>query len=236
MIINSIIIADKEISILLTEYIGKISSLNLIGTFNDSVSAKNQLSVNKDIGLVFLVPEALEIDCFDFISSIDWQPNFIIVSSDDKFAMRAFDFNVVDYLLKPINYSRFFKAVDKVNRFIAPRKVTENGDKEIFIKKGSSLIRLKFREIIYFEALENYVILHTSGGRFTIHFTLKGIESQIPEGIFCRIQRSFIVNKSMIFSIYESSLDIKIAEEIRNLPIGKSFKDALFKDINLITR
>jgi DNA-binding LytR/AlgR family response regulator len=234
--INSIIVADKEIGSLLTNFAGKTASLNLLGSFNDSVSARNQLSDNKDIGLVFIVPEALEMDCFDFMSSIDYQPNFIIVSSDDKFALKAFDFNVVDYLLKPVNYSRFIKAVDKANKYYAPRKLTNNGDKEIFIKKGSSLLKLKFRDIVYFEALENYVILHTSSGRFTIHFTLKGIENQIPEGLFCRIQRSFIVNKSMISTISENSLDVIIGDGIKNLPIGKSFKESLLKDINLITR
>jgi DNA-binding LytR/AlgR family response regulator len=234
--INSIIVADKEIGSLLTDFAGKTDSLNLLGSFNDSVSARNVLSDNKDIGLVFIVPEALEMDCFDFMSSIEYQPNFIIVSSDDKFALKAFDFNVVDYLLKPVNYSRFIKAVDKANKYYTPRKLTNSGDKEIFIKKGSALLKLKFRDIIYFEALENYVILHTNNGKFTIHFTLKGIENQIPEGIFCRIQRSFIVNKSMISTISENTLDVKIGEGIKNLPIGKSFKDSLLKDINLITR
>jgi len=101
------------------------------------------------------------------------------------------------------------------------------GDNEIFIMKGSSLIKIKLKDIIYIEALENYVTLNTNLERFTIHFTLKAIENQLPSEIFIRVHPSFIVNKSMIQAIKEDSLDLKVGDTLKNLPIDNSFRDFL---------
>ena len=233
---NCIIITDKASCNLFEEFVEKSSSLNLIGTFSDSVSAKNQLSQRKDIDLVFLDLETLEMDSFDFISSLDYHPSIIMVSSGDQYALKAFEFNIVDYLLKPVTYSRFCKAVDKAIRYYSHKEVSNSDDNEIFIKKGSALVKLKLKDIIYIEALENYVTLNTKDQRFTIHFTMKGIENQLPSGIFIRIHRSFIVNKSMIQSIKEDTLNLFVGDTLKNLPIGKSFRELLLKNINLIAR
>lgn len=233
---NCIIGADNVSCKLLVEFVGKSSSLNLVGTFTDSVSVRNQLSKRHDIDLLFLDIEILEMDCFDFISNLDYQPNIIIVSSGDQNALKAFDFNVVDYLLKPVTYSRFCKAVDKAIRYYSHKEVSNNGDNEIFIKKGSSLVKLKLKDIIYIEALENHVTLNTNDERFNIHFTMKAIENQLPSGIFIRVHRSFIVNKSIIQTIKENSLDLIVGHELKNIPLGKSFRDLLLNDISIMSR
>jgi DNA-binding LytR/AlgR family response regulator len=233
---NCIIYADKISCKLLEEFVVKFSYLNLLGTFSDSVSARNQLSKRQDIDLVFLDIEIPEMDVFDFISSLDYQPNIIIVSSDDQNALKAFDFNVVDYLLKPVTYSRFCKAVDKAIKYYSHKEVSNKGDNEIFIKKGSSMVKLKLKDIIYIEALENYVTLNTNDERFTIHFTMKAIENQLPSGIFIRVHRSFIVNKSIIQTIKENSLDLIVGHELKNIPLGKSFKDLLLNNISVMSR
>ena len=231
---NCIICSDTICCKLLEKFVGKSSSLNLVGTFTDSVSIMNQLSKRQDIDLVFLDIEIPGIDVFNFISSLDYQPNIIIVSSGDQKALKAFDFNVVDYLLKPVIYSRFCKAVDKAIRYYSSREISNSGAIEIFIKKESSLVKLKLKEIIYIEALENYIILNTKDEKFTIHFTLKAIENQLSSGIFIRVHRSFIVNKSMIKVIKENSLDLIIGAELKNIPIGNSFRDTLLNGINVI--
>jgi DNA-binding LytR/AlgR family response regulator len=233
---NCIIVADKISCKLLEEFVGKSSSLNLVGTFSDSVSVRNQLSKRQDIDLVFLDIEKIEMDVFNFISSLDYQPNIIIVSSCDQNALKAFDFNVVDYLLKPVTYSRFCKAIDKVIRYYSTSRVSNSADNEIFIKKGSSLIKLKLKDIIYIEALENYVTLNTNDDRFTIHFTMKAIENQLPSGVFIRVHRSFIINKSMIQTIKENTLDLIVGDVVKSIPVGKSFRDSLLNDINVMAR
>ena len=234
---NCIIVDDDKLSCKLLEgYVGKSTSLNLLGIFNDSVSARNELSKRKDIDLIFLDVEMPEMDGFDFIGSLEFPPNIIIVSSAEEYALKAFDFNVVDYLLKPIPYARFCKAIDKTIRYFTRKEQINSGDQEIFIKKGSSLVKLKLKDIIYVEALENYVTVNTGDEKYTIHFTMKAIENQLPSALFTRVHRSFIINKSMIQAIKENTLDLLVGNTLRSIPVGKSFRDTLLNDINVMAR
>ena len=143
---------------------------------------------------------------------------------------------MVDYLLKPVTYGRFCKAIDKTIKYFSRKEAVNTGDEEIFIKKGSSLVKLKLRDIIYIEALENYVTLNTNDDKYTIHFTMKAIESQLPSGVFIRVHRSYIINKSMIQTIKENSLDLNIGGTLKSIPVGKSFRDSLLNDINVMAR
>ena len=233
---NCIICANKNSSQLLEEFVGKSSSLNLIGTFSDSGSIRAQLSKRQDIDLIFLDVDIPEMDIFNFINSFDHQANIIIVSPDDKDALKAFEFNIVDYLLKPVTFSRFCKAVDKAIRYFANKEVSNSDANEIFIKKGSALVKLKIKDIVYVEALENYVILNTKNEKFTIHFTMKALEYQLPSDTFIRVHRSFIVNISLIKTIKENSIDLIIGNELRDIPIGQSYRDPLLNRINIMTR
>jgi DNA-binding LytR/AlgR family response regulator len=234
---NCIIVDDDKLSCKLLEgFVGKYTSLNLVGTFCNSVSARNELSKRKDIDLIILDVEMPELDGFDFIGSLEFPPNIIIVSSAEQYAIKAFDFNVVDFLLKPVQYARFCKAIDKTIRYFSRKEVSNSGDQEIFIKKGSSLVKLKLKDIIYVEALENYVTVNTREEKYTIHFTMKAIESQLPSSLFTRVHRSFIINKSLIQAIKENSLDLSIGETLKSIPVGKSYRDILLNDINVMAR
>jgi len=234
---NCIIVDDDKLSCKILEgYVVKSTSLNLIGSFSDSVEARNILTKRHDIDLIILDILMPEMNGFDFIVSLDFPPNIIIVSSAEEYAIKAFDFNVVDYLLKPITYGRFCKAIDKTVRYFSRKENINSGDEEIFIKKGSSLVKLKLRDIIFIEALENYVTLTTSDDKFTIHFTMKAIENQLPSGVFIRVHRSFIINKSMIQAIKENTLDLNVGGLVKSIPVGKSFRDSLLNDINVMAR
>jgi len=234
---NCIIVDDDKMSCKILEgYVKKSTSLNLIGIYNDSVAARNILTERQDIDLVLLDIQMPEMDGFDLIGSLDYPPNIIIISSAEEYAVQAFDFNVVDYILKPVSYGRFCKAIDKTIRYFSHKEAANTGDEEIFIKKGSSLVKLKLKEIIYIEALENYVTLTTGDDRFTIHFTMKAIENQLPSAIFIRVHRSYIINKSMIQAIKENSLDLMVGDTMKSIPVGKSFRDALLNDINVMAR
>ena len=234
---NCIIIDDDNLSCkVIGEFVRKSASLTLIGTYSDSIEARNILTKRHDIDLIFLDIEMPEMNGFEFIGSLDNPPNIIIVSSAEEYALKAFDFNVVDYLLKPVTYGRFCKAIDKTVRYFARKEGSPSGEEEIFIKKGSSLVKLKLRDIIYIEALENYVTLNTNDDKFTIHFTMKAIENQLPSGVFIRVHRSYIINKSMIQTIQENSLDLNVGGSLKNVPVGKSFRDTLLNDINVMAR
>ncbi len=234
---NCIIVDDDKLSCKILEgYALKCSSLNMLGTFSNSVEARNILTERSDIDLIILDIMMPEMNGFDFIGSLDFPPNIIIVSSAEEYAIKAFDFNVVDYLLKPVTYGRFCKAIDKTIRYFSRKETSNTGDEEIFIKKGSSLVKLKISEIIYIEALENYITLNTNDDKFTIHFTMKAIETQLPSGVFIRVHRSFIINKSMIQTIKENSLDLLVGGSLKSVPVGKSFRDSLLNDINVMAR
>jgi DNA-binding LytR/AlgR family response regulator len=233
---NCIICADKTSSKVIEEFVGKHSLLNHVGTFSDSVSIKNQLSKNQDIPLIFFDTDKSEIDIFNFFSTSDFKPNVIIISSGDQNALKAFDFNAVDYLIKPVTYSRFSKAVDKVLKYYTHKGPGNADSTEIFIKNGASLVKLRLNDIIYIEALENYVTLHTKAKNFTIHFTMKAIENNLFSEIFIRVHRSFIVNRSLIKAINENSLELFVGDTQKEIPVGSSFRDSLLGSINMMTR
>lgn len=233
---NCIIVDDDPLSCKIIEgYVNKYTGLNLAGSYNDAVEARNVLTQRRDIDLIFLDIMMPEMNGFDFIGSLESPPNIIVISSAEEHALKAFDFNVVDYLLKPITYPRFCKAIDKAERYFSKKEPAGN-DEEIFIKSGSSLIKLKLNDIIYVEALENYVTLNTKEEKYTIHFTMKAIESQLPSGVFIRVHRSYIVNKTMIQSIKENLLEINIGKSTKNIPVGKSFRDSLLNEINVMAK
>ena len=235
---NCIIVDDDPIWCkTLEQFVSRSSSLSLAGTYSDSVSARNALMSRRDIELIFLDIEMPEMDGFDFLSSLEMPPHIVFVSGSEDHAFEAYNHNGIDYLLKPISYARFCRAVEKIMKYYSGRQIPATaGDEEIFIKKSSSLVKLKLKEILYVEALENYVSVITRDEKYTIHFTMRAIEQQLPSGLFFRIHRSYMVNKSVIRSISENSLTILVGNTPKTLPVGKSYRDGIMSYINIMTR
>ena len=231
---NCIIIDDDALSRrVVEEFVTRIDSLELKYSFENAVEAIKKSEIfNDEIDLIFLDIEMPEMDGIDFLNTLTNLPQVIIISSKEKYAINAFDYDVTDYLLKPINYSRFYKAVAKAKK-IHETKGKKKVD-EIYVKKSSALIRLKFNDILWIEALENYVIIAVFNEKFTIHFTMKSIENQLPADLFKRIHRSFIVNASKIDRIEDNSVVIKCNDGPKSIPIGKAYKDRFMRDINLM--
>lgn len=233
---NCIIIDDDKLSRrIVEEFVKRTETLNLLYSFENPVDAINIFEKEDDIDLVFLDIEMPEMSGIDFLDTLKNPPQIIIVSSKGKYAIDAFNYDVTDYLLKPISYSRFYKAVTKATERFSKNKINTKGD-EIFIKKNSALVRLKYQDILWIEALENYVIFTTFDDKYTIHFTMKAIEQKLPSGKFTRVHRSYIVNTSSINVIEDNSVIIKTKEGNKTIPIGKSYKDKLMGDINLMIK
>jgi DNA-binding LytR/AlgR family response regulator len=232
---NCIIIDDDLMSRrIIEEFVNRTDQLNLLSSYENAVDAINAFNTEEDIDLIFLDIEMPEMSGIDFLETLTNPPQIIIISSKDKYALDAFNYDVTDYLLKPISYSRFFKAVNKANvRF---KNKVDPKDDEIFIKKNSALVRLKYQDILWVEALENYVIFNTFNEKYTIHFTMKAIEQKLPSNRFTRVHRSYIVNTSSINVIEDNSVIIKTHDGSKSIPIGKSYKDKLMGDINLIIK
>lgn len=234
---NCIIVDDDILSCkIIAEYVRRTSFLTIVGVYDNAVEARNELMNRSDIDLIFLDVQMPEMDGFDFIGSLEKAPSIVMITNNENLALKAYDFDVIDYLIKPPGYSRFCKAVDKAARY-QNKSFGENvGQQEVFIKKGSTLVKIKLNDIIVIEALENYVVLHTDREKYTIHFTMKAIEQQLPSFLFVRIHRSFIVNKSRINMIRDNALEISNYNDLKSIPIGKSYRDFLLKEINVMMR
>jgi DNA-binding LytR/AlgR family response regulator len=242
---NCIIIDDDKLSRkLVEEFVNRTEGLKLLNSFSNAIDAINAFNKDQKVDLIFLDIEMPEMTGMEFLKSLKYKPQIIIISAKDKYALEAFEYDVTDYILKPVSYARYFKAVDKAlsrqKDISSPSKQNQNAEEdekeEIFIKKNSSLIRIQYDEIFWIEALENYVILNTFNEKFTIHFTMKSIEKKLPATKFKRVHRSYIVNINKITSIEDNSVVVDTAEGSRIIPIGKSFRDKLMKDLNLMIK
>ena len=235
---NCIIIEDDKLSLrIIEEFVNKTSELNHLDSFSSAVDAINALEKTEDVQLIFLDVELPDMSGIEFLDSLEQSPQVIIISSKDKYAIDAFNYEVTDYLVKPISYARFYKAIERARKRMQVRNGLDKiGKEEIFIKKNSTLVKLRYDEILWIEALENYVIFHTYQDKYTIHFTMKAIEQKLPAEKFSRVHRSFIVNTGSIEVIEDNSVLIRTQDGTKTIPIGKSYKDKLMGDINLMVK
>jgi DNA-binding LytR/AlgR family response regulator len=236
---NCIIVDDDNFSIkIVEEFVNRTEGLNLMGSFSSAVNAVNMLNNSEatPIHLIFLDIEMPEMSGIEFLKALNVIPQIIIYSSQEKYALESYEYDVTDYLLKPVTFGRFIKAVNRARERFEKKENPVKQSTEIFIKNNSSLVRVKYDDILWIEALENYVVVNTFREKFTIHFTMKSIADKMPADKFMRIHRSYIVNFSKINAIEDNSVIIKAEGGNKIIPIGKSYKDKLLDDINLITR
>jgi len=221
---------------IIEEFIQKTDGLELVSSSGNPVESINILKKHDEIHLIFLDIEMPEMSGIDLLDSLKNPPQVIIVSSKGKYAVDSYEYDVTDYLLKPVEYGRFYRAVSKAFKRFEQITAEQIGKDEIFIKKNATLVKLKYDDILWVEALENYVIFQTYDEKFTIHFTMKAIEQKLPSSKFTRVHRSYIVNTSCINVIEDNSVIIKVEDGNKSIPIGKSYKDKLMRDINLIIK
>ena len=235
---NCIIIEDDKLSLrIIEEFVNKTSELNHLQSFSNAVDAINALQEKENVQLIFLDIELPDMTGMEFLGSLEILPQVIVISSKEKYAVDAFEHEVTDYLVKPISYARFYKAIERARKRMQMRNGLDKiGKEEIFIKKNSTLVRLRYDDILWVEALENYVIFNTFDDKYTIHFTMKAIEQKLPHEKFTRVHRSYIVNTGCIEVIEDNSVLIKSQDGTKTIPIGKSYKDKLMGDINLMVK
>lgn len=232
---NCIIIDDDKLSCRILEgFIEKTEGLELIKVFNNPVDAINEQDW-QEVDLIFLDVEMPEMSGLDFLSTMPYSPKVILVSSNQKYALDAFEFAVVDFLLKPVNYGRFYKGVQKAiesrNRDNHMPLASVAGD-ALFLKKNNSHVQIKYEDIIWIEALENYSAIFTADEKFMVHLNLKSVHAKLPAN-FIRVHRSNIINLNHVRVIEEK--DICMATKpgkIQRVPVGKSYREELLKNIN----
>lgn len=204
---------------LISEYIKKVPSLTLVGEYKNPMEAMSVIATEQ-VDLLFLDIQMPGLTGLEFIKTLNKKPNIILTTAYSKYALESYDLNVADYLLKPIAFDRFLRAVNKVlNNNPAP--TSPPAEKHLIVKSDGQTHRIGLNEISYIEGLREYVSIHTLGGQIITLESLKNLESVLPESTFCRVHKSFIVNISLVKS--HSNHDLMIGT--KKIPIGMSYRD-----------
>lgn len=213
----------------LKEYIHEIDFLQIAGEFDNPLKASDLL-LGGSIDLIFLDIQMPKITGLEFIKTLSNPPKFIFTTAYPQHALEGFELNAVDYLLKPFSFERFLKAVNKAKMHVEPMKQNSRIEKEpdhFFIKADSKLVKIKYDDILFVEALQNYVSIYTNEKKYISYLTFKSVEESLPAEQFLKIHKSFIVSISKIESIEGN--EIKIGQH--SLPISRAAKDDVMQKI-----
>ena len=229
-----IIVDDNKMARAATkQLIAQVDFLNLVQECSSPIDAFNYLKKEK-VDLIFLDIEMPEMSGIELVKNLDHHPLIILITAKKEYAVEAFELDVVDYIIKPINLARFLLAVDRVKEIFDNKdKKIESNDTEkdyIFVRSDSVLTKVKIKEITYIQAMGDYVNIFTADKRHTVHITLKGIEEKLPQQLFYRLHRSYLIAVNHIDNVEENTAYIGK----HPIPIGEQFKKELLKRINLI--
>lgn len=185
-----------------------------------------------DVDLIFLDIHMPKLSGFDFLSTLQEPPCIIFISNDDATATRAFEVDAIDFLLKPVSFQRFLKAVQKAADFNlskAEAKHARGNANELFIKEGTKYFKLHLDTIYYIEALGDYVKFVTAEGEFVVHSTMKKTLENLPDENFMKVHRSFIVNIVHINDLKKDEIDLLGCK----IPVSKVNQEALKKKLKI---
>jgi two-component system, LytTR family, response regulator len=222
--ITAIAIDDEPKALeIVTLFASKVPFLDLKASFTNAFEALDYLQTN-DVDLLFLDIKMPDISGLDFLRALSVVPMVIFTTAYSEHAVQSYDFDAVDYLLKPFALSRFLKACNKANDSLKTRKVAvSEADSTIFVKTGYEQIRLPLSELLYVEAGGNYVVFVTQSQRIASRLSMTEAEALLPNEQFVRTHRSYIVAKNKIekFDRYEITIGPY------QVPIGINFRDKL---------
>ena len=235
---NCIIIDDEATSrTIIGELCSSYKNLNVVEVFSNAIEAIKYLNQNKT-DLIFLDIHMPDFNGFDFIRTLK-DPQFIILTtSDAEFAIQAFEYDcIVDYIVKPIKPERFKKSIQKVEVKLNEKVTATTTEKEklqtvddFYVNINKRLIKIDIQSIYLVEAKGDYIYLKTDNKNYTVHSTLKKIEEKLPDHMFLKIHRSYIININKIIDIEDNS--VLIEKDI--VPVSRSNRPELMKRLNLL--
>ncbi|MFC6999529.1 LytR/AlgR family response regulator transcription factor [Rufibacter roseus] len=238
MQLTCLAVDDEPLALdLMRSYIGKIPFLKLVKTCASALEAMSVLQT-EPVDLLFLDIEMPELTGVQFVQSLSHRPAIIFTTAYPQYALDGFTLDAVDYLLKPIPFDRFLKAVNKVyeraqlqQQHAAPAPVSsmpvQNSENEdfIFVKADYKTIRVNLKDILFIEGLKDYVILHTVSRKIITLLSMNKIMEKLPHHEFARVHRSYIVSLPHIEAIEKSRIKIKDLE----IPVGDSYREEFMK-------
>jgi DNA-binding LytR/AlgR family response regulator len=236
MKIKCIIIEDEPVARkILLEFVEEIEYLELIGVAENPLKAIPLLD-NNNIDLLFLDINMPKINGIDFLKSFKSDANIIITTAYPVYAVEAYGLDVLDYLVKPISFDRFLKACNKAKEFRELKNNVQpnNQSDHFFIKCDNQIEKVFYDELLYAEAMMNYVLLYTNSKKMMVYITIRGLEEQLPSNTFLKVHKSFIVNISKIKSIEGNILNIgtakiSVSQNLREKVMNEIIKDKMIR-------
>jgi DNA-binding LytR/AlgR family response regulator len=225
---NCIIVEDEPLAAeILVDYISQVPFLQLKSVCSDAIYAMEVLQTEK-IDLIFLDIHLPKLKGMDFLESLKTPPSVIITSAYKDYAIQAFEVSVIDYLLKPIRFNRFLKAVGKINQpartaLSEPSQAAAEERKYLYFNVGKRKVKIFIDEILMIESLREYVRITTPDKNILVKFQLNEMEEMLSKNNFLRIHRSFIVSKDKISAFTATGVEI----EGKQIPIGRSYKEVV---------
>ena len=235
MNIKCLIIEDEPLAVdIIRDYISEVSFLELIAVCNDAFAAMQVLTEQK-IDLIFLDLHLPKLKGLDFLATLKSPPMVIITTAYHDFAVKSYEFNVVDYLLKPIEFSRFMVAINKImllenskNTFIQ-EPIIENKITELYFNVNKKKARIDLSSILYIESQKENIKIVCQDKTIITRYLISQIEKELPQHKFIRIHRSFIVGLSKIDFIDANDVEV----DGKQIPIGRNYKDFVLKKLGL---
>ena len=238
MKLKCIIIDDEPVARkILQEFVEEIEYLELKGVAENPLKAMPLLD-NNDIDILFLDINMPKINGIDFLKSFKSGANIIITTAYPVYAVEAYGLDVLDYLVKPISFERFLKACNKAKELRELRTTihteSDNQSDHFFIKCDNQIEKVFYNELLYAEAMMNYVLLHTNSKKMMVYITMKALEEQLPSKTFIKVHKSFIVNISKIKSIEGNILNIgsekiAVSQNLREKVMNEIIKDKMIR-------
>jgi len=210
-------------------HIADTDLLEFKAEFGNAVKAGEYLTTN-EVDIIFLDIEMPGMNGIQFLRLIPNKSMVILTTAYPQYALEAFELEVVDYLLKPIKFDRFFKAITKaidvINLKATGISVLEpNTDKEIYIKSDRKYVKLSYDEIRYIKGLKDYVIIHTENDKYITALNVKTILKKLPAEQFARVSKSYIININKITTVDIDTISLSKDE----IPLGNTYKEAFLK-------
>jgi DNA-binding LytR/AlgR family response regulator len=223
---NVLIVDDEPLALELLEYyIRKLPELTLTGKCLNALEAFSMLN-KYPIDVIFLDINMPEISGMDFLKMLKDPPRIIFTTAYTQYAAESYNFNAVDYLLKPITFERFMKAVNKLHHSPASNADSSgtNDSDILFVQSEGKMIKIVLSELYIIEGYKNYIRLWTDGGKIVVHNTMKKFEEYLErDQRFLRIHKSYIINTAFVSEINGGYLKVK--EEV--VPIGNTYRDVV---------
>ena len=228
--IKAIIVDDDELCrAVISDLLEEVEDIECVANFGNALDAFKFLNEN-DVDVIFLDVEMPKMGGMELLRNLQIKPLVVMITSHDEFALESYEYDVTDFLKKPLNTPRFLKTIEKIKKTLVGETTVKKNDDYIFIKSDSKLVQIKLEDIHWVEALGNYMRLHTDKEKHTVLSTMKEIESKLPTKDFIRIQRSFIVRLDKILSIEDNYVIMKNKE----IHIGKAYKDEFNNRLNFL--